>query len=63
MGRPKNPFPIELGTHYYDKLRMQFPLDTSSYTTSNGVFTVTYGEKFSEDDSAFFSLSIKDYRY
>ena len=41
----------------------KFPLDTSSYTTSNGVFTVTYGEKFSEDDSAFFSLSIKDYRY
>ena len=41
----------------------KFPLDTSSYTTSNGVFTVTYGEKFSEDDSAFFSLSIKDFRY
>ena len=40
----------------------KFPLDTSSYTTSNGVFTVTYGEKFSDDDSAFFSLSIKDFR-
>lgn len=30
---------------------------------SNGLFTVTYDEKFSEDDSAFFSLSIKDFRY
>lgn len=41
----------------------KFPLDTSSYTTSNGVFTVTYGEKFSDEGSAFFSLSIKDFRY
>ena len=45
---------------YDDK---KFRLDTSNYTTSNGVFTVTYDEKFSEDDSAFFSLSIKDFRY
>jgi hypothetical protein len=41
----------------------KFPVDTSNYTTSNGLFTVTYDEKFSEDDSAFFSLSIKDFRY
>ena len=41
----------------------KFPLDTSSYTTSNGLFTVTYGEKFSDEGSAFFSLSIKDFRY
>ena len=45
---------------YDDK---KFRLDTSNYTTSNGVFTVTYDEKFSEEDSAFFSLSIKDFRY
>ena len=44
---------------YPDKFRV----DTSNYTTSNGLFTVTYDEKFSEDDSAFFSLSIKDFRY
>ena len=31
--------------------------------TSNGVFTITYDEKFSEDGSAFFSLSVKDFRY
>jgi hypothetical protein len=41
----------------------KFPVDTANYTTSNGLFTVTYDEKFSEDDSAFFSLSIKDFRY
>ena len=41
----------------------KFPVDTSNYTTSNGLFTVTYDEKFSEEDSAFFSLSIKDFRY
>jgi hypothetical protein len=41
----------------------KFQLDTSNYTTSNGLFTVTYDEKFSEDASAFFSLSIKDFRY
>ncbi len=41
----------------------KFPVDTSNYTTSNGLFTVTYDEKFSEDNSAFFSLSIKDFRY
>lgn len=41
----------------------KFPVDTSNYTTSNGLFTVTYDEKFSEDDSAFFSLTIKDFRY
>ena len=33
------------------------------HTTSNGLFTVTCDEKFSEDDSAFFSLTIKDFRY
>ena len=44
---------------YPDKFRV----DTSNYTTSNGLFTVTYDEKFSEDDSAFFSLTIKDFRY
>lgn len=41
----------------------KFPVDTSDYTTSNGLFTVTYDEKFSEEESAFFSLSIKDFRY
>jgi hypothetical protein len=41
----------------------KFQLDTSNYTTSNGLFTVTYDEKFSEEASAFFSLSIKDFRY
>lgn len=41
----------------------KFTVDTSNYTTSNGLFTVTYDERFSEDDSAFFSLSIKDFRY
>ena len=41
----------------------KFLLDTSNYTTSNGLFTVTYDEKFSEEASAFFSLSIKDFRY
>ena len=41
----------------------KFPVDTSNYTTSNGLFTVTYDEKFSEEESAFFSLSIKDFRY
>ena len=41
----------------------KFTVDTSNYTTSNGLFTVTYDEKFSEDDSAFFSLTIKDFRY
>ena len=40
-----------------------FQLDISSYATSNGVFTITYDPKFSEEGSAFFSLSIKDFRY
>ncbi len=40
-----------------------FQLDTSSYVPSNGLFTITYDPKFSEDASAFFSLSIKDFRY
>ena len=39
-----------------------FQLDTSNYATSNGVFTITYDPKFSDEDSAFFSLSIKDFR-
>lgn len=41
----------------------EFHLDTTSYAASNGVFTITYAPKFSDDASAFFSLSIKDYRY
>ena len=41
----------------------EFQLDTSSYATSNGVFTITYAPKFSDEGSAFFTLSIKDYRY
>ena len=41
----------------------RFLLDTSNYTTSNGVFTITYDSKFSDEGSAFFSLSIKDFRY
>ena len=40
----------------------RFLLDTSNYTTSNGEFTITYDEKFSEEGSAFFSLSVKDFR-
>ena len=35
---------------------------SADYTTSNGVFKITYDEKFSEDGSAFFSLSVKDFR-
>ena len=63
---------IDFGTPYahaeeygYDMYQYpdKFPVDTSNYTTSNGLFMVTYDEKFSEDDSAFFSLSIKDFRY
>ena len=63
---------IDFGTPYahaeeygYDMYQYpdKFRVDTSNYTTSNGLFTVTYDEKFSEDDSAFFSLSIKDFRY
>ena len=41
----------------------KFLLDTSSYATSNGVFTITYDEKFSDECSAFFLLSIKDFRH
>ena len=41
----------------------KFLLDTSSYATSNGVFTITYDEKFSDEGSAFFLLSIKDFRH
>ncbi len=29
----------------------------------SGVFTITYDPKFSDEDSAFFTLSIKDFRY
>ena len=63
---------IDFGTPYahaeeygYDMYQYpdKFPVGTSNYTTSNGLFTVTYDEKFSEDDSAFFSLTIKDFRY
>ena len=46
--------------YWYDDA---FQLDTSSYATSNGVFTITYDPKFSDEGSAFFSLSIKDFRY
>ena len=45
---------------WYDDV---YQLDTSSYATSNGVFTITYDPKFSDEGSAFFSISIKDYRY
>ena len=40
----------------------EFQLDTSDYATSNGVFKIIYAPKFSKECSAFFSLSIKDYR-
>ena len=46
--------------YWYDDV---FQLDISSYATSNGVFTITYDPKFSDEGSAFFSLSIKDFRY
>ena len=46
--------------YWYDDV---FRLDTSSYATSNGVFTITYDPKFSEEGSAYFSISIKDFRY
>ena len=38
-------------------------LDISDYAASNGVFRITYDPKFADDGSAFFSLSIKDFRY
>ena len=41
----------------------QFQLDISNYAASNGIFKITYDPKFSEDGSAFFSLSIKDFRH
>ena len=41
----------------------EFQLDTSDYAASNGLFRITYDPKFSDEGSAFFLLSIKDYRY
>ena len=41
----------------------QFLLDISEYAASNGLFKITYDPKFSDEDSAFFSLSIDDFRY
>ena len=38
-------------------------LDISDYAASNGVFRIAYDPKFADDGSAFFSLSIKDFRY
>ena len=41
----------------------RFQLDVSNYAASNGVFTITYDSKFSNEGSAFFSLEVKDFRY
>ena len=41
----------------------QFQLDISNYAASNGLFKITYDPKFSEEGSAFFSLSVRDFRY
>ena len=38
-------------------------LDISDYAASNGLFRITYDPKFSDEGTAFFLLSIKDYRY
>ncbi len=52
----------EYGYDMYFSPDGDFQLDTARYASSNGLFTITYAPKFAEDDSAFFLLSIKDFR-